>query len=194
MCFHKIFCLCSWECGFPVVLRTKNHCSGCAYKRNRLRDRGWRKQRQRDRKRQTGNNSNSCHNLPRGSNSKDNILRKMFLPGDVQRISPLHSSGNHNPTPLGKHGWGELGQREHSPNSRWEVLTSPSDCRGHSHPRLTSFPIPRLPGHPSAHCHPPSPHPRLCTQAVQNSDTRAHRRVHSREFQTSSPKPLNLLF
>ena len=95
MCFHKIFCLCSWEHVFPVMLRTKNHCAGCSYERDRYRDRGWQKQRQRERGAETGNNHN-CHNLPRVNNSKDNITRNMFLPGDVQRIFPQHSSENHN--------------------------------------------------------------------------------------------------
>lgn len=132
---------------------------------------------------------------PRASSSKDSISRKMFLPEDVQRISPLHSSGNHD----SRSTWGAwlrgAGAKRTQSQQRMGGSYQPFRLqRPLTTTGLQASPVPGLPGHPSAHCHPPSPNPRLCKQAVPNSDTRAHRRVHSPEFQTSSSKPLSLLF
>ena len=96
-----------------------------------------------------------CHNLPRVNNSKDNITRNMFLPGDVQRIFPQHSSENHN-SPLGEPGWRELGHRT-VPTADGRFLPALQTAKAtHTH-WLASLPGTRLPGHPSPHGCPTPP-------------------------------------
>lgn len=159
-------------------LRTKTTVQGVHMRETDTETRGWQKQGQTDRKRQTGNKHNSCHNPPPEQAAAKIASQKNVSSWGCQRISPA-SSGNHDSSST----WGAWlragAERTQSQQRMGRFLPALQAAEPLTTTSLQASPVPGLPGHQCTLPPTPPPTPGFANRLSQTPDTRAHRRVHS---------------